>query len=143
MARGTLHAPKTENRRRTNAPVHGKIELVRDGVVRGSSLQDASGRADWNPLTIDWWETWRRMPQASIFEPTDWQRLLVLAFLLDSYWLKPQAASLSEIRQNEERLGGTVMDRVRAQMTFTDEQTTLASVTTLPGADEGDEFEGV
>lgn len=115
MARGTLHAPK-ENRRRRNAPAHDKILLSRDGEVRGPELSELTSRDDWHPLVVKWYETWRRSPQAQAFESTDWMRLGILAPLVERYALRPSASALSEIRQNEERLGATVVDRMRARM---------------------------
>ena len=117
MARGTLHAPK-ENRRRRNAPTHEAIHLVRDGEVRGPSLFEATGRDDWSEPVVRWFEVWRRSPQAQAFEETDWSRLALLAPIVEAYYRRPSAAALSEIRMNEERLGATVVDRMRARMTI-------------------------
>lgn len=115
MARGTLHAPK-ENRRRRNAPTYDTTHLTRDGEVRGPALSEATGRDDWSEQVVRWYETWRRAPQAQLFEETDWARLAVLAPLVEIYFRRPSAAALSEIRMNEERLGATVTDRMRARM---------------------------
>lgn len=119
MARGTLHAPK-ENRRRRNAPTYDTTHLTRDGEVRGPELAELTGRADWPSGVVGWFETWRRSPQAQVFEDTDWQRLGMLAWIVESYQRKPGAAALSEIRMNEERLGATVTDRMRARMRIED-----------------------
>lgn len=109
MARGTMHAPKPDDqRRRRNAPTHGETVLPRDGEVRGPEL--TAGRP-FGPETVAWFDTWRRSPQAAVFEATDWLRLATLAPIVDAYWRRPSAAALSEIRMNEERLGATVADR--------------------------------
>ena len=111
MARGTLHAPKGEGRRRRNAPTHGEKVVVDDGLVRGPELA-----GEYGPETRAWYETWRRSPQAALFEATDWQRLTLLAAIVDRYFQRPSAAALSEVRMNEERLGATVVDRMRARI---------------------------
>jgi hypothetical protein len=119
MARGTLHSPKPEGqKRRRNSPTHGETMLVRDDEVRGPSLEEATGVAaeSWLPQVVTWWETWRNAPQAQVFEATDWGRLAMLAPIVQAYWKRPSAAALSEIRMNEERLGATVVDRMRARL---------------------------
>lgn len=60
-----------------------------------------------------WYETWRTSPQADAFLPTDWQRLHMLAVLVEEYWAEPKKELLSEIRLNEAALGGTAADRIR------------------------------
>ncbi|WP_229398192.1 phage terminase small subunit [Micromonospora okii] len=118
MARGTMHAPKPDaTRRRRNAPTHGETVLpADDGTVRGPALADLLPGRPFAPEVAAWWEDWRRAPQAAAFERTDWRRLATLAPILDAYWRRPSAAALSEIRMNEERLGATVVDRMRARM---------------------------
>lgn len=124
MARGTMHAQKPEGARRNrNKSPHDTTTLIRDGEVRGLSLTETVGAEPedgWLPQVLAWWETWRRSPQAQAFEATDWLRLATLAPIVQSYWRKPSAAALSEIRMNEERLGATVVDRMRARMRITD-----------------------
>lgn len=112
MARGTLHAPKPgDQRRRRNAPTHGEVVLTPDDEVRGPDLPGV-----WDDAVVEWYDTWRRSPQAQVFEATDWMRLRTLAPIVQAYHRRPSAAALSEIRMNEERLGATVTDRMRARM---------------------------
>ncbi|WP_189333228.1 hypothetical protein [Actinoplanes ianthinogenes] len=94
-----------------------QIVLPRDGEVRGPDL---GGSRQYTDETVEWYETWRRSPQAAIFEDTDWQRLRMLAPLVDSYFRRPSKAAFEEIRLNEERLGATVVDRMRARMRIED-----------------------
>jgi hypothetical protein len=118
MARGTLHAPKPDDqRRRRNKPAHGENVVRDDGVLRGPDLLEETGR-EWSVATTRWYTTWRRSPQAQLFEATDWERLLTLVPLVEYYHSgpKPSAAALSEIRLNEERLGATIVDRMRARI---------------------------
>lgn len=114
MARGTMHAPKP-NAARRNAPSHGEQVVVDDGVVRGPELAGQYG-----PETLAWYGTWRSAPQAKLFLATDWSRLALLAPIVEAYFRRPSAAALSEIRMNEERLGATVVDRMRARIRVED-----------------------
>ena len=137
MARGTMHAPKPDGqRRRRNAPTHDTTVLVRDGVVRGPEIAEATGRALWSEGTLSWWETWRRSAQAQVFEETDWSRLALLAPMVESYLRKPSAAAMSEIRMNEERLGATVVDRLRARMKIEDDDAEAAPVLSIAASRE-------
>lgn len=112
MARGTLHPSKPEGqRRRRNAPAHGETSLQPDDEIRGPELP-----AGYSEPVRDWYHTWRVSPQAQLFEGTDWMRLRMLAVAVEAYSQRPTAALLSEIRLNEERLGATVVDRMRARM---------------------------
>lgn len=116
MARGTLHSPKPDGqRRRRNAPTHGETVLPRDGQLRGPELAELTAGRPFGPETVAWFDTWRRSPQAAVFEATDWLRLATLAPIVDAYWRRPSAAALSEIRMNEERLGATVVDWMRVK----------------------------
>lgn len=107
-------APKpAELRRRRNAPTHAETLLPRHTERLGPELP--KGYSD---QTVSWYETWRTSPQATAFEATDWLRLLMLAPIVNAYFVRPGAAALSEIRLNEERLGATYVDRQRARMSI-------------------------
>lgn len=71
------------------------------------------GADNYLPQTISWYETWANSPQASRFLATDWQRLHMLAPLVDAYWMQPDKQIMSEIRLNEASLGATEADRLR------------------------------
>ncbi|RLK22630.1 hypothetical protein DER29_0468 [Micromonospora sp. M71_S20] len=118
MARGTMHAPKPDGtRRRRNAPTHGETVLpADDGTLRGPSLGELMPGREFPEDVHLWFDDWRRSPQAAVFERTDWRRLALLARTVEGYLKRPSAAALSEIRMNEERLGATVVDRMRARM---------------------------
>jgi hypothetical protein len=112
-----MHSQKdAASRRRTNAPTHGDIALTRDDETRGPDLETMTGRDDWSPAVVAWYAVWQDSPQAQAFESTDWMRLAILAPIMEGYFKRPSAAALSEIRMNEERLGATVVDRMRARM---------------------------
>lgn len=123
MGKGTLHPQKPEGqRRRRNAPTHDTTTVYRDGEVRGPSIEEATGidPDTLQPQVVLWWETWRRAPQAQAFEPTDWLRLATMVPLVDALWKKPTAAAMAEVRMNEEKLGATVTDRMRARIRIED-----------------------
>lgn len=130
MARGTMHAKVLNSANRSGTP-HASHMYARTGTVHGPTLEDATLSADWSPFVVKWWDTWRLMPQAVDFEATDWLRLALLAPFYEAVLRKPSAATLSEIRMNEERLGATVVDRMRARMIIEpreDAEATLAAV---------------
>ncbi|MEU4568675.1 hypothetical protein [Micromonospora sp. NPDC023956] len=120
MARGTMHSPKPDGqRRRRNAPTHGETILpADDGVLRGPSLDELMPGRAFSEGVYLWFDDWRASPQAHVFQRTDWRRLALLAPTVEGYLKRPSAAALSEIRMNEERLGATVVDRMRARMTI-------------------------
>lgn len=127
MARGTLHNAKPDDqRRRRNKPTHSDRTVSDDGLRRGPDLPSGYSLA-----VVSWFETWRMAPQAALFEATDWQRLLMLAPIVEAYHKRPGAAALGEIRMNEERLGATVVDRMRARIVIDrdSEPVALATVT--------------
>jgi hypothetical protein len=105
--------PPSEQRRRRNADTYSEVKtrLVVDDELRGPELK---GR--WRVGTRDWWNTWRRSPQACAFLETDWQRLRMLAVLVDQYFGRPHHLILAEIRLNESLLGATHVDRLKARM---------------------------
>lgn len=101
------------NARRTN---NRGLEIT----VSESSEVDAPKlfkRAKYSVATQRWWDNWATSPQASTFLSTDWERLQMLAPLVEAYWQDPKPSLLAEIRLNEERLGATVRDRQSLRMT--------------------------
>jgi hypothetical protein len=117
MARGTMHAKKENGRNRNGTPFSSS-SYARDTGPHGPTLAEATLRDGWPPFVELWWTTWRNAPQAIDFEATDWLRLALLAPVYEAHLARPSAAALAEIRMNEERLGATVVDRMRARMTI-------------------------
>lgn len=105
----------SENKRRRNKDEYEEhaVTVADDGDVYGPELPHA---ALYGPQTLTWYETWRRAPQAVAFIGTDWQRLVMLAPLVDAYYLEPSTKLLAEIRLNEGLLGATHADRLRARI---------------------------
>ena len=132
MARGTLHEKKENGRNRNGSPHASKV-YARDGKIYGPTLAEATMRDGWPPFVEKWWDVWRAAPQAVDFEATDWLRLALLAPFYEQQITRPSAAALSEIRMNEERLGATIVDRMRARMTIAprDDSPDLAVVTPI------------
>jgi hypothetical protein len=114
-------APKPTKRRR-NADT-----FTPDTVVRGepTSAPELPGRDAYDPRTLAWWDTWTSAPQAHIFTVTDWQRLVMVAGLVERYFRSVSDKSvrsttltqiLAEIRQNESLLGATHVDRLKGRI---------------------------
>ncbi|MFP3990662.1 hypothetical protein U9R90_24995 [Streptomyces sp. E11-3] len=107
--------PPSERKVRRNADAFEDqaVTVEADSELHGPELEHAKL---YGPRTRAWYETWRRAPQAAAFVGTDWQRLQMLAPLVDAYWLEPSTKLLAEIRLNEGLLGATHADRLRARI---------------------------
>jgi hypothetical protein len=68
------------------------------------------------PETVTWFKTWASSEQAVEFAATDWQRLLMLAPLVDAYFTQPDRLLMAEIRASESKLGAMVEDRKRLRL---------------------------
>ncbi|MET8658162.1 hypothetical protein [Streptomyces griseus] len=99
------------NRRRKNTDPVGPTVLPADGFTGPSP--DLPGGHDYNSRTLAWYETWRGSPQAATFLATDWQRLHMLAELVEKFFKEPSKELLSEIRLNEAAIGALSADRMR------------------------------
>jgi len=71
-------------------------------------------REQWHPMTRDWWEAWRRSPQASrmLSEP-DWYFLLDTALIHHNMWKNGRWEFASEVRLRAAKFGATPEDRMR------------------------------
>jgi hypothetical protein len=67
----------------------------------------------YSEATQTWYQTWANAPQANRFLSTDWQRLHMLAPLVELYYFEPDKSIMAEIRLNEAALGATEADRLR------------------------------
>ena len=100
-------APSTDAVRRNIRPTAGvPADPVPVPPLTGNHL----------PATVAWYETWTKSPQARYFLSTDWQRLAMLAPLVDEYFTEPSVKVMAELRQHEASLGATVTDRLRLNM---------------------------
>ncbi|WNT44321.1 terminase small subunit [Microbacterium phage Mabodamaca] len=111
----------------------GAVTVHADGELRGPEFpHDVIPHP--HPATVEWWDTWRAAPQAALFLPTDWQTLKRAVRLQEDTMTAPRAsaAAISELRLIEERLGATVVDRMRAKIAVSDAPAPLAAVPDLP-----------
>jgi hypothetical protein len=109
--RGPAPQQQHQRERDTRRRQSDVVSVSMDGEIRGPDLV-----GPYSEETLAWYLDWQVAPQAALFANTDWRRLLLLAPIVDSYFRKPSAAALSEIRLNEERLGATYVDRLRAKI---------------------------
>lgn len=71
---------------------------------------------EWHPRTLQWWETWRRSPQAQTFIDTDWDFLLDTALMHHTMWRKGRWEFASELRLRAAKFGATPEDRMRLKL---------------------------
>lgn len=76
----------------------------------------------WHPMTIKWWESWRRSPQATrmLTEP-DWHFLLDTALMHHMMWQNGRWDFASEVRLRVAKFGATPEDRLRLHLEIDDE----------------------
>ena len=131
--RGPAPKPADQRRHRIKDQV-ATTHLVDDGAKRGPELHILTGRKNWPAMVTKWFDVWRTSPQSKQFIDTDWQRLGMVAYLLEQYLADPKSTILSEIRLNEERLGATVVDRQRARMVIDTSDNDAAVLSIVPGS---------
>ncbi len=92
-----------------------KAVLSRDRVVAAPGLPDR----EWSPATRAWWADVWASPMAGEFDASDLHGLLMLAVLVDDFWLAESPSLRSklagEIRQQSQRFGLSPIDRRRLQ----------------------------
>ena len=114
-------APKDPSkRRRRNADPVPTTQLVGDGRVRGPRLPTdvLPDGEDWHARTKEWYDTWRRSPQAMEFTTTDWQFLIDTALMHHVMWMKGRWEFAAEIRLRSAKLGATKEDRARLRISI-------------------------
>lgn len=110
-------APKpAEERRRRNVDPYPAAQVAGDDQVRGPELPDD---IEWPAATREWWDTWRRSPQAQMFVATDWSFLLDTAMLHAEYWLGDRSLA-AELRLRMAKFGTTPEDRMRLRLSIKD-----------------------
>lgn len=76
-------------------------------------------REEWHPVTVQWWENWRRSPQGTrmLTEP-DWDYLLDTALLHHQMWMSggKNSERAAEIRLRAAEFGATPAARARLRM---------------------------
>jgi hypothetical protein len=72
--------------------------------------------------TRRWYDVWARSPQATTFADTDWQRLWMIAPMVNRYFAGDGDPRLfGETRLNEALLGATSADRQRLRLRIADD----------------------
>ncbi|MEU4386780.1 hypothetical protein [Promicromonospora sp. NPDC023805] len=116
--RGPAPTGKSEGTRRRNAPT--VLTVVKaDDVLRGEELPELPGDDEWPDATLEWWDTWRRSPQAQNFTDTDWSFLLDTALLHMAFW-DGDAGVAAELRLRVAKFGATPEDRARLRLSIGD-----------------------
>ncbi|MBC9719509.1 hypothetical protein H9Y04_44120 [Streptomyces sp. TRM66268-LWL] len=107
--------PPSSNKRRRNADTF-EADAVAVPARAQSDAPQLPGVEEYSSRTRVWYATWQQAPHAAVFTVTDWQRLHMLAPLIEAYWAEPSTKLLSEIRLNESLLGATHVDRMRGRI---------------------------
>ena len=105
-------APKDPDARRRRNQTEALTVIEADGATHGPDLPDG---LDWPDATRDWWETWRRSPQAAMFTDTDWSFLLDTAVLHMEFWDGDRSVA-AELRLRAAKFGATPEDRARLKL---------------------------
>lgn len=110
----------TAARKRTHPDQVPSVQLEHRTERLGFPLPDRP-EGIWDERTIEWWNTWRDSPQASLFMATDWQALLETAYLYDLMWAENCTVAsfvrlAAEVRQRVEKWGSTYSDRLKLRM---------------------------
>lgn len=117
---GRGFAPKeTRSRARDAKARDAEMRQVEpDDEVRGPELPEGvlPDQESWHLRTVQWWETWRRSPQAQTFIATDWDFLLDTALLHHVMWTKGRWEFASEVRLRAAKYGATPEDRMRLKL---------------------------
>lgn len=92
-------------------------KLEADGELRGPELPEGVlDDESWHPRTVQWWNTWRRSPQAQTFTETDWDFLLDTALMHHTMWAKKRWEFAAELRLRAAKFGATPEDRMRLKL---------------------------
>jgi hypothetical protein len=72
---------------------------------------------EWHPMTVRWWNNWRRSPQAArmLSEP-DWDYLLDTALMHHVMWVSGNFERAAEVRIRVSNFGATPLDRLRLKL---------------------------
>ena len=107
-------APKeTRSRARDQRRVDQSLTVIQaDDIARGPDLPVG---IDWPDATREWWETWRKAPQAQTFTDTDWSFLLDTAILHMEFWDGDRSVA-AELRLRTAKFGATPEDRARLKI---------------------------
>lgn len=74
---------------------------------------------EWHPMTVRWWENWRRSPQATrMTTDVDWDYMLDTALMHHVAWMSggKNSERFGEIRVRVAAFGATYADRLRLRL---------------------------
>lgn len=102
------------NGRRAKALPDPRQTLRADDKIGGFDLPEGvlPNGEDWHPMTVEWWEAWRRSPQAAAMATdVDWHYLRDTALIHHTMWMKGRWEFANEIRMRVAKFGATPADR--------------------------------
>jgi hypothetical protein len=111
-------SPKDPSQRiRRNKDSNQSYQLSSDGSLVGPELPTDK---NFGAATREFYDTWRRSPQARAFEATDWADLLLCAVMYQAVYYSggrgPSSMMLGELRQHLSKFGATIEDRQKLRM---------------------------
>lgn len=71
---------------------------------------DPDGVLKWHPMTVQWWDAWRRWPKLENAHPVMWNFLLATALMVNQMWNNGRWDFAGEIRLREGKFGATPAD---------------------------------
>jgi len=90
--------------------------LSRDITVETPPLPDVR---EWHPMTVDWWQDVWDSPMAGEYDESDKHGLMVMAMVVDDFWIaetpRQRQEASQEIRLQGVRFGTSPIDRRRLQ----------------------------
>lgn len=104
--RGPVPKKDAERRRRNKAPEGIPTEIVNVDELLVGEVEIPVADENWEPLTKEFFDSFRRSGQVIWMEPTDWMTAYMLMETLDRH-LKPQDVRVGEIRPGQQE-GGEV-----------------------------------
>jgi hypothetical protein len=81
------------------------VEDDDDGRIVSETYELDEPVPAWEPLTLRYWEAFKRSGQSIFYEPTDWMTAYALMEFLDR-WLKPQDVKVGQIGSLKDESGG-------------------------------------
>ena len=117
------HPARARDARRRHATKIATVTGSDTGVI-GPTLTKLTGRVtkSWPQPVRDWFDAWRRSPQARLFvSDVEWQHLGRAAYILESFYDPATPASVrvqcaTYVKNIESLLGATHTDRVKTHM---------------------------
>jgi hypothetical protein len=111
-----LPKPAATRQRRNKAETAAKLIPFPTGASKVPPLPawPAPDR-EWHPMTLAFWTDVWSSPMASEFLESDVHGLVMLATLVDAFWVSPSEKLAGEIRLQRQCFGLTPIDRRRLQ----------------------------